>query len=193
MRRTVLFVTASIFCASAFLSPSAFAAELSLKADKPALAVGEITRVDVILSGGEPTLGTDIVLLYDPKTLEITGVENGALYPAYQPSAGKRINSGDGKITLSGSAGINQPVSASGVFASLSIKALKGGQAKISFDYLPNSTNKTGVIDFSGKELLTSPPKEIILNISSPNLLASIVSGILSPLYLFLQSLFGKR
>lgn len=174
------------------LSP-AYAAGISFKTTGTNLKVGDSFRTDLILTGGENTLGTDMVLNYDPKTLEVSSIKESSLYPNYQPPSAKRIDSMKGKIVLSGSANISNAIKSEGVFATLSIKAIKSGQTKLSFDYAPGATNKTGIIDFAGNELLTSPPKDLILNISSPNPLVSIVSGILSPIQLFIQSLFGKK
>lgn len=155
-----------------------FAADLSLQTPKTKLKTEENFSVNIVLSGGENTLGTDIVLLYDPQKLEALSVKEAALYPSYQPVSIRRFNNKDGKISLSGSANLNQPVRADGVFGIVTFRTRKAGDTKIYLDYTPTATNKTGVISFAGSNLLTRPPSELQLTIEKDNFFLSIFSQI---------------
>lgn len=168
-----------------------FAADLSLQTSKTKLNAEENFNVSIVLSGGENTLGTDAILLYDPQKLEVIAVKESTLYPSYQPVAARRINNKDGKISLSGSANLNQPVKAEGVFGVVTFRTLQVGDTAISFDYVPAATNKTGVINFAGSNLLTRPPGQLPLSIENNNFLLSLLSQISA----FFQNIFkfGKK
>lgn len=167
------------------------AANISLQSSKTSLKTGENFDVSIVLAGGENTLGTDTILLYDPQKLEPIAIKESALYPSYQPVPARRINSKDGKISLSGSANLNQPVKAEGFFGVVTFRTLQVGDTAISFDYAPSATNKTGIINFNGSNLLTRPPADLPITIENKNFFVSLLSQISA----FFQNIFksGKK
>jgi len=152
-------------------APGVSAAELSLQTEKPKLKLGQATTVAIVLFGGEDTLGTDVILTYDPQKLEASEVKARDLYPAYNPADGKRIDADKGKIFLSGSGGLGQSIKAKGVFAVVTFLAKSPGQTTIAFDYQVGSTTKTGIIDLTGKDLLTATPRSVTVTIQEPNII----------------------
>ncbi len=151
-----------------FLTPQGIleAANISFTGE-PKATVNTPYSIGIVLSGGEKTLGTDSVILYDPSMLKATSVTQGTLYPTYNPSANGRINLEKGKIILSGSTGFNNPVGATGVFSKITFTPIKKGKTLIRFDYAKGDTTKTGVIDFSGKDLLSAMPKPLAITIEN--------------------------
>lgn len=175
-----------------FIPTTVSASELKLSTPKKILSVGETFKVDINLTGAEATLGTDIIINYDPSFLEAISLEEGSLYPSYQPLPAKRISGNQGKIFLSGSANIGQPVKAEGIFGTTTFKSKKPGNTVISFDYDKTATNKTGVINFSGQNLLSGTPDTLPVDISSPNPVASFLKMLFSPFSKFFQQ-FSKQ
>jgi len=142
------------------------AAQMNLEAEKTSFAVGETINVNVNLSGGEPTVGTDLVLTYDPKAVQILGVEENKLYPVYNPTPSSRVNAATGMIKMSGSANFGQPITADGTFAMVKVKGLSAGTTSLSLSYKKGSTTLSGVLGKDGQELLSVVPKPIQLTIS---------------------------
>ena len=142
---------------------SVSAAEFILQASETSVVVGKTFTVTVNLTGGEPTLGTDMVLSFDPDRLIVKIIQTSPLYPTYNPVGEKRIDQENGVVTLSGSGGIGQEVSAEGEFATIMFKAIKPGQATIGVDYTPGETNKSGIIDPKGAELMSVAPSPVTL------------------------------
>lgn len=171
----------------------AHASDINFKIYKNRLQKGDASQVDIILSGAEETLGTDLVIKYDPKMIKVMGVQEGSLYPAYQPPFAKRINTKLGEVRLSGSVNLGQPVKADGIFATILFRTLGKGQTKISFDYQPGVTDKTGVINFAGKNLLTIPPKELTMNIKDNNVFWSFLDGLSDWVKNTLQTIRGNK
>lgn len=164
-------VTLTLLVFALSFAPTVSAAELSLQTEKPKLKLGQTTTVMIVLSGGENTLGTDMVLTYDSKRLEANEVKAGDLYPTYNPSNGKRIDADKGKIFISGSGGLGQPVKANGVFAIVTFLAKSPGQATIAFNYQVGDTTQTGIISPAGKDLLITTPRPMIITIQEPNII----------------------
>lgn len=161
--RTMLF-----FAGIALIFPvQSFAAELHFEAEKTSLAVGESININVNLSGKEETVGTDLVVMYDPKALQVIGVEDNQLYPVYNPPASSRVNASTGTIKMSGSANFGKPVSADGTFAMLKLKALAPGSATLSISFKKGNTTLSGILGKNGQELLSATPKPFILSITS--------------------------
>lgn len=164
-------VTLAFLVLALSFAPTVSAAELSLQTEKPKLKLGQTTTVTIVLSGGENTLGTDIVLTYDSKRLEANEVKAGNLYPTYNPANGKRIDVANGKIFLSGSGGLGQPIKANGVFAIVTLRAKSSGQATIAFNYQVGDTTQTGIISPAGKDLLITTPRPMIITIQETNII----------------------
>lgn len=143
------------------------ATELSLKTNTPTVKVDQIFWVDIALAGGEDTLGTDVIISYDPQKLEAKEVKAGTLYPTYNPVGEKRIDATQGKMLLSGSGGLGQAVQAQGSFASIIFQAKKAGVTTVAFDYQPGSTATTGIIDSAGNDLITTSPLSLSITIQN--------------------------
>jgi hypothetical protein len=160
-----------------FLLPSitASAAELEFSLNKTKIFVGDKFSVKLTLSGFDSTLGTDTIILYDPKSLNVESVIPTSLYPTYNPLKDQRIDIQKGKILLSGSAGIGKPVTADGEFATINFVAQKAGTTQVKFAYQAGSTSKTGVVSPSGKELLTSEPSTLSIYVSNPSFFQKII------------------
>ncbi len=161
-----------------------YAAEVFLSTANASPKINERFMVTVNLAGNDQTLGTDIVLRYDPARLIAQEVTEGTLYPTYNPAGAARVNKESGLIVLSGSTGLGQSVPANGVFGSVSFVTLKEGTTSIMLDYEPGMTNKTGVINPSGEELLTSAPTPLAITVKRQSLFGTLLS--------FFQSLWRK-
>lgn len=150
------------------------AATLSFTGE-PNATVNTPYTVDLILSGGEDTLGTDAVILYDPTILKAVSVSEGTLYPTYNPSLNARINHEKGKIVLSGSTGFNSLIKATGVFGKITFTPLKKGKAVLRFDYAKNDTSKSGIIDASGMDLVSLEPSTLTVSVAPESPIASFL------------------
>lgn len=157
---------------------SVSAADIKLVSEKTKVLVGDKLSIKIVLSGSEETLGSDVILLYDPKMLSVESVTPSKLYPTYNPAGKSRIDATKGKILLSGSAGIGKPVSALGEFATISFVTQKTGTTEVKFDYQAGSTTKTGVVSPAGKELLMSEPSTLDINISNPSFFQKLVNWV---------------
>lgn len=164
---------------------TARAAEISLYADASSPKVNESFTVSINLTGGEATLGTDVILRFDPMRLVVQRVSEGTLYPTYSPSGDGRINKEAGIIVLSGSTGFGQSVPANGEFGTITFVALKDGKTNVIVDYEPGATNKTGVVGPAGEELLTRVPAPLAISVKRASLFGSLLS--------FFQSLWRKK
>lgn len=164
---------------------SVSAADLKLVSDKSKILVGDKLSVKIFLSGSEETLGSDVILLFDPQVLNAETITPSKLYPTYNPAGKSRIDTVKGKILLSGSAGIGKSVAALGEFATIDFKALKPGSTSLKFDYEKGSTTKTGVVSPSGKELLVSQPNALSINVAYPSFIQKLV--------MWFNNLFKKK
>lgn len=128
---------------------------VSLTSDKNQVKLGEKFTVAINISSEIATDGTDLIILYDPKLLSVntqTPVILGSLYDDYPLN---KVDSGSGRITVSGISNKSGGTVANGLFGSVEFSAKKAGQAKISLDYTPQSTVDSNVIEtYSGKDVL---------------------------------------
>lgn len=122
-------------------------AVIILSASKASVKVGETFAVSVNISSRDATGGTDIVILYDPTLVSVennvSGAMNvGSIYHDYS------INSDDkkGKITVSGISSATEAPIASGLFGTVTFKAIKPGKAEVKLDFTKGSTTDTNVI-----------------------------------------------
>ena len=161
-----------------------YAAEVFLATANASPKINERFIVTVNLSGNDQTLGTDVILRYDPKYLIAQDVSEGTLYPTYNPAGAARVNKDAGLVVLSGSTGVGQSVPANGVFGSASFVALKDGKTNITLEYEPGMTNKTGVISPTGEELLTIKPLPLSITVKRQSFFGALLS--------FFQSLWKK-
>lgn len=122
--------------------------ELSLTSEKTDYKVGDTVPVTVkVYTGGFPTLGTDVVVKYDPNILELgsaTSLVSGDAYPEY-PS--KNFDQKTGMVTISGISALNgKEFSGLADFATINFKAKATGTANISFDFAPGGTADSNII-----------------------------------------------
>lgn len=141
------------------------AAQFLLQPSMTSVTVGESLTVTIMLTGGEPTLGTDMILTYDQGRLFVKEVKSGSLYPTYNPVGEKRVDREKGTVTLSGSGGIGRAVAAEGTFATITLEAVKPGQARVAVAYESGATNQSGIIDPAGGELMRAAPSPLMLTI----------------------------
>jgi hypothetical protein len=150
------------------------AANLSLTGEPNATIYTPYT-VGIVLSGGEDTLGTDAIILYDPTMLKAVSVSEGTLYPTYNPSTNARINQEKGRIVLSGSTGFNSLVKATGVFGKITFTPRKKGKTVLKFDYVKNDTSKSGIVDAIGNDLISLEPTALTVSVAPESPIASFL------------------
>lgn len=140
-------------------------AGLSFSPVNDLLPVGTEFEVAINLSsGGTQTLGTDAVILFDPKVLSATKVTPGKLYPNY-PETGREIDNVHGKVFLSGTANMDAPLTAQGVFGKVAFRAKKEGKTTLSFDWKEGGTADSNIVPYEGElDLLVSRPTDLNLS-----------------------------
>lgn len=124
-------------------------AVIILSSSKSEVKVGENFSVSINISSRQPSDGTDIILLYDPKLLSVDAstsgkpVAVGSIYPEYP------INSDDknGRIKVSGISSLSESSIASGLFGTVTFKANTAGKASIRLDFTKGSTIDSNVIE----------------------------------------------
>jgi len=149
----------------------AAAATLSLSPQVKTITVGSEFDININLAtNGKETLGTDVVITYEPVFLEAVKITPGTLYPNYPPG-GQRIDQVAGKVYLSGAANFGAPVSESGLFGTIIFKGRVPGKTAISFDWEEGSTTKTSIVPYVGyANLLKAPPEGLTLSIKEKSL-----------------------
>ncbi len=180
----IVFISALILFVGMRAGPTE-AAQFLLQPSTTSMTVGKSLTVTVALTGGEPTLGADMVFTYDPTRLAVKEVGNGTLYPTYNPVGDKRIDREKGTVTLSGSGGIGRPVTADGTFATITLEAVKPGQARVAVAYAAGATNQSGIIDPAGGELMRAAPSPLTLTIKD--------QPALQKLFTWFSMLFRKK
>lgn len=123
--------------------------KIVLLSDKTDVPVGDEVSVDIKVStGGHVTDGTDVVLNYDPKLLEVsdeTFFTPGEIYVDYPVLT---IDSKNGVIKLSGISSVDQSgFNGIGVFGTLSFKTKKSGNATISVIFKKDETTESNIIE----------------------------------------------
>ncbi len=186
MRHTIVQLSFFIVLGVVVLIPfrTIYAAEVFLTTANASPKINERFIVTVNLRGNDQTLGTDVILRYDPTYLVVQDVSEGTLYPTYNPAGAARVNKDAGLVVLSGSTGFGQVIPANGVFSTVSFVALKEGKTAITLEYEQGMTNKTGVISPMGEELLTSAPTPLSITVKRQSLFGGLLS--------FFQSLWKK-
>lgn len=150
----VFFISKQVFFASQTPSQSATEGELTLTASQKEFSVGDIVAVTVNIStGGYPTLGTDVIVKYDPNLLEIdsaSSILDGDAYPEY-PS--KNFDQKTGLVSISGISALNgNEFNGVSTFATINFKAKGAGTANISLDFTPGGTADSNIIKLGAGE-----------------------------------------
>lgn len=126
------------------LPSAALAATLSLAPSSGTFNKSCNFSLDIELdTAGASTDGTDTILFYDTSRLTASSISTGSLYGDYP---GNNIDSGSGKIIISGIASVSSPYSGKGVFATVqfSVKdSAPTGATQIKFDFDPQDRSKT--------------------------------------------------
>lgn len=160
-----------------FFGKPARAASLGLFSSFSSLKVGEEFWLEVKLNAqDQDTLGTDVILVFEPGVLEATGIEEGNLYSSY---LGKKIDNDQGRVYLSGATGYGKPVRQSGVLGKVGFLAKAPGETKISFEWQAGETNDTNVVPYEGNEdLLSMKPNDFEVTIKQLSLWEKIITFI---------------
>lgn len=132
---------------------------ITLSAPKTSLRVGEEIKVEINISSNSKTVGTDLVIKYDPKLLSVetvgtskNPVQVGTIYRDYPLNS---LESSVGRITVSGITDSQGGVLASGLFGSIVFQAKSQGVANINLDFNPSQTTDSNVIESgTGQDLL---------------------------------------
>ncbi len=157
-----------------FSNQEILAASLNLSSSNSTPQVGEEFWVEVYLdTQNQATLGTDVILIFDPQFFEAKEIQEGVIYPSYP---GKKIDNEQGKIFLSGVANYGAPVSISGVLGKIKFMPKKQGKGEISFAWEPGRTDLTNIVPYQGSDnLLSQAPQTLGLQIEKQTLIGKII------------------
>ena len=97
--------------------------------------------------------GTDVIISYDPKVVEIPQVRPGLLYQKYPVN---EVDTAGGKIGFSAIATPPKPFSGKGTLAYLKLKVLKAGTVTLSIEFVKGETTDSNVVQAGsgGKDVL---------------------------------------
>lgn len=123
-------------------------AEIVLISDKKEYQVGEIVPVTVkLFTGGYTTIGSDLILKYNPATLEIQNAGDILVGDAYSEFPLKTFDTQAGVIAVSGISALNKDgFNGIGTFATVNFRAKQAGVAKVTVDFTPKATVDSNVI-----------------------------------------------
>lgn len=143
----------------------ATSASLAFGSTPEIVPVGDEFKVAInVSSGGKETIGTDAVILYDPKILAVTKVNPGKAYFLYPPTL-IDIDNVHGKVSFSGTVGFNPPKVVDGLFGEVFFRPKKPGQTKIDFAWQAKATNDSNIVpSLGGLDLLSEKPKGLSLS-----------------------------
>jgi hypothetical protein len=149
-----------------FLIPGGVrAASLSFDVNHANLPMGQTYQVGLKLDPeGEPVIGTDVILKFDPKKLELTEVLNAGAFSTTQTVM---IDNQAGLVKFSLTHGYGVYLTEVKTVAKLGIKGLATGPTNLSFDFTPGKTTDTNVAATRGREVLTGV-KHLTLTVLPP-------------------------
>lgn len=134
-------------------------AKITLSSDKESYRVSQEVLITVNLTTGQyQSDGTDVVLGFDPQSLEPTDkfFEKGSLYQDYP---GVKKDSARGTVSASGIA-VSSGFSGSGVFGTFKFRAKKVGESLIELKFTKGLTTDSNIIESgSAKDLLQEGSK----------------------------------
>lgn len=120
-------------------------ATLSLTPATVSTSVGQTFTVSIQLNtGGTPSDGARIIMLYDKNLLTATKITPGTMFKEY-PTNAQSIDTTTGTVKISGIADTNQTFTGAGTFASVEFTAKAPGSAQIGFDFTQGSTTDSNV------------------------------------------------
>ena len=157
-------------------SPAHAATSLELTTPKSSLPINKAFDVVINITSDDNTLGTDVVLNYDPQILRLDSVAPGTLYPNYSKVNGQTTT---GTVNISAVSDFTSGITPNGTYATLIFTPLKGGTTDISLAFDPSNTALTGVIPFEGDSpsVLSQAPTPLSLTITAASLLNQVPSG----------------
>lgn len=139
---------------------------LTLLSSKKDYKVGDNLIVDIDLSTNlHKTIGTDIVLKYDPKYLEATSGAfiRGGIYPDY-PAV--EVDNAKGVINASGIINPNEGgFAGSGIFGEVVFKAKTAGTTDLKLDFIKGTTNDSNVFELGASDDILKEVNNLEINI----------------------------
>lgn len=118
-------------------------AAISLQSTKLNYKIGEKIVVSINITSPKIVDGVDIIMSYDPTLVSADEILPGALFSDYPV---QKIDEVSGKVSVSGISA-SGGITPTGLFGSVSFTAKKAGKAKISVDFVPNSTTDSNVVE----------------------------------------------
>jgi len=126
---------------------------ISLTTTKTNFRVADSVPVGIKIStGGHTSLGTDVILTYDPKVLEAspTSFIKGDIYDDYPA-----IDSGSGQLRISGVSSVGKPgFNGAGNFGTVNFKAKGAGSPIVSVKFIPQSSSDSNVYGSDNMDIL---------------------------------------
>ena len=143
-----------------------------LQTDKTTLSPNQTFNLTINLTSNDSTLGTDLVLTYDPTVLQPTSVTPGNLYPTY---SNYDLESTNGTLLVSAVSDFTQGTTPNGLFATVTFTAIGPGESSIALAFDPEDSALSGVIPFAGSsENLLEPPSPLTVTVVQPNIFARL-------------------
>lgn len=124
-------------------------AKISLNAANTSPRVGEVVPVVVVVDTGEKVVsGADLIIHFDPKTLEASGdaIIKGKIFDEYPLAS---VDAKNGLISISGVSSLNKSFKGSGQFALINFKAKIPGKTSLTVDFKKGSTTASNLVDAS--------------------------------------------
>lgn len=163
-------------------------AQLFLSTDQSQVEVESQLAVTVNVNTTQNTLGTDVVVKYDPNSLELVSVTPGDLYQDFSDTTSAfELAKSEGKVTLSGVADLNTGTVANGVFATLNFVPLTETSTQIEILYDEADSTLSGIIPFEGNEanILTEAPQPLEIEVVSNNFFKRM--------WIFIKEIFAQN
>lgn len=155
MKKIISFGT-SIFLFFLLARP-VFAVSPRLFFNSSQVGVKQGDEFDVVVkidTASQNVTGADAVINYNPDLLEVESIDNGGFFPLF----GKHYELNNQKIYITGFfAEKNQTKNGTGVFAKMTLKALKNGATNLSFACVEKSLADTNVVSVTGDDLIDCP------------------------------------
>ena len=123
------------------------AGKISLTTPKTNYKVNEIASVSVIIdTGGHTVDGVDLVVRFDPKSLEATpgGLVKSGIFDEYPLVA---VDKKLGLISISGVNSLKKGYQGTGRFAVLNLKAKLPGNTSVTVDFNKGSTTDSNLVE----------------------------------------------
>lgn len=157
--RKILIYLLTLFFSTLIFTIEVSAAELSFEETSVNVAIGSTTDLDIILDPeGEKVIGVDLVIVYDPKYIEMVDITNGDLFTT---ALGKKIDNTNGIVkygvatSIPSSDGKVSSVTTKGTAAVLRIKSkTETVDTVINFDYKKGETTDSNVAISGGEDVL---------------------------------------